>query len=112
MDQELEGTWFCESLAESSYLDQGQLTSDGDNLKRAVKEGKVSEKRLDDMVTRILIPWIAFGQKDKWNKPSYTRWGLADHEWWGDHRFTNRHEDNRREDYADFVRQAAEQSHV
>jgi hypothetical protein len=77
-----------------------------------VKSGKVSEERLDDMVTRILIPWIAFGQKDKWHAPSYTRWGLGDYVWFGDHLFENKHADVRKKDYADFVRQAAEQSHV
>lgn len=64
------------------------------------------------MVTRILIPWIAFGQKDKWKKPSYTRWGLADEEWMGGHRFGNKHDNVRKPDYAEFVRKAAEQSHV
>ncbi|BEI80906.1 hypothetical protein CcaverHIS002_0200660 [Cutaneotrichosporon cavernicola] len=95
MDQELEGTWWY-----------------GDNLKHAVKDGKVPEERLNDMVTRILIPWIAFGQKDKWHAPSYTRWGLGDWVWFGDHLFENKHDDVRKADYADFVRQAAEQSHV
>ncbi|TXT06341.1 uncharacterized protein COLE_05672 [Cutaneotrichosporon oleaginosum] len=105
MDQELEGTVWCASGA-------GGADTDGDDLKNAVTAGKVSEDRLNDMVTRILIPWIAFGQNDKWHEPSYTRWGLGDAVEIDDRSFVNQHLDVRKKDHAEFVRKAAEQSHV
>ncbi|KAL1413642.1 hypothetical protein Q8F55_001420 [Vanrija albida] len=95
MDQELPGTWFF-----------------GQRLLKALKDGKVKEKRLDDMVLRILTPWIAFGQADAWKEVSYQIYNLADEvKVWG-HTFKNQHLDNRREDSAEFARKAAEQSHV
>lgn len=84
----------------------------GDKLKEALKKGDVKEKRLDEMVTRILTPWIALGQADGWRSPTYEWWSLDDEIEIDGMTFRNLHEDNRRADASDFVRRAAEQTHV
>ncbi|TXT15566.1 hypothetical protein VHUM_00069 [Vanrija humicola] len=107
MDQELPGTWFC-----GFECDVAPNPPVGDRLLKALKDGKVKEKRLDDMAVRILTPWIAFGQADKWNVVNYQMYNLGDEVYVGRHTFRNQHVDPRREDSAEFARKAAEQSHV
>lgn len=84
----------------------------GDRLKEALKKGDVKKERLDEMATRVLTPWIATGQADGWQSPSYQWWNLDDKIEVDGMTFRNLHEDNRRPDASEFVRRAAEQSHV
>lgn len=95
MDQELPKTYYF-----------------GSRLTRAVKNGLVKEARLDDMVRRILTPWIAMGQADGYTTPSYQKWDLADEKWKNGFVYRNEHVDVRLPDSADFARRVAEESHV
>lgn len=105
-------TWSCLALGGVSQLHNLVLMADGDKLSEAVKDGSVSHKRLDDMVTRILTSWIALGQADEWHLPRYQRWTLDDEVEHNGQIYRNLHEDVRRHDTADFVRKAAIESTV
>lgn len=77
-----------------------------------MKNGEVKGSRLDEMVQRILTPWIAFGQADSWSAVNYQHFSLADQHTNNGYTYTNAHEDHRQADTADLVRRVAEQSHV
>ncbi|WVF67569.1 hypothetical protein IAT40_002327 [Kwoniella sp. CBS 6097] len=83
----------------------------GRRLLNAVRKGHVPEKRLDDMVHRILTPWYASKQHIDYPEVNYQKYDLSDQVEVNGKVFRNEHVDNRGDDHL-FARKVAAESTV
>ncbi|OCF44035.1 hypothetical protein I317_02143 [Kwoniella heveanensis CBS 569] len=105
MDMELPGEYWC------TYMQLTSFRTDGERLLEAVRKGRVSEKRLDDMVHRILTPWYASKQNGDYPKVNYQKYDLSDRVDVNGKVFRNEHVDNRGDNHL-FARKVAAESTV